>query len=263
MSDGMDILKVKNEGYGEYEELLLERDALHKESFLWKQEYTRVFGDRILQVFEKKISCIKKKKTIAFCQVAKNRGESVDQAALRKYIDAEMKEYNKRLREMVDENDMANSVHTISRSTLEQIKKLYHKLAKALHPDINPQTEKIPELRRLWQMVSVAYTANSLKDLEDAEILVRRALEKIDMGDMEIEIPDIDKKIAEIREEILRMKEKNPYQYKFLLEDTAAVEKRKQELDAEYKEYEDYEKTLDAIMEELMTSGVSMTWHLN
>ena len=37
----------------------------------------------------------------------------------------------------------------------------------------------------------------------------------------------------------------------------------KQELDAEYKEYADYEETLDAIIEELMASGVSMTWHLN
>ncbi|MCC8150849.1 MAG: hypothetical protein LIO96_05210 [Lachnospiraceae bacterium] len=78
MSEEMDIIKVKNEVYGEYEELLMERDAVRKESFLWKQEYTRVFGERILQIFEKKISCIKKKKTIAFCQVAKNRGETVD-----------------------------------------------------------------------------------------------------------------------------------------------------------------------------------------
>ncbi len=259
----MELIKIKNAGYDLYEQLLLERDALRKEAFGWKQEYTRVFGELMLQLFEQKIACIKKKKTIAFCQASINKGEPIDQTALQAYIETEMREYNKMLRQMITENEYANSGHVISSSVLQKIKKLYYKLTKLIHPDINPKTEQIPELKQLWQMVITAYRVNSLKELEEAEVLIYRALEKIGLEKTEIEIPNLEEKMDAVREEILTIKETTPYQYRYLLEDEEAVKERKDELKKEQQEYEAYEKELDQIMDGLMASGVHMTWHLN
>ena len=43
-------------------------------------------------------------------------------------------------------------------------------------------------------MVVVAYNCNSLEDIEEAEILVNQAFERIGMGAIEIEIPNISEK---------------------------------------------------------------------
>ena len=45
------------------------------------------------QSFEMKIECIRKKKSIEFCQAFINRGESVDQDALQEYLRRELEEY--------------------------------------------------------------------------------------------------------------------------------------------------------------------------
>ena len=67
-----EISRVKNVSYDRYEELLMRRDAVKKEAFLLERAYVREFGDLILEIFQLKLECIKKKKTIEFCQRADN-----------------------------------------------------------------------------------------------------------------------------------------------------------------------------------------------
>jgi len=259
-----EMIKVKNEGYAEYEELLLRRDKLRKEAHIWQAEYMAEFGDMITELFEKKIECIKKKKMISFCQAAVNKGESVDQNALQEFLAKEMKDYNKQLEDMVAENEAAHNMGQISSADLAKIKKLYRKLAKQIHPDINPKTNEIPELQNLWHMVVVSYNANDLEDLEEAEILINKLLNDIGFENMEVEIPNLSEKIAKIEEEIMKIKSTNPYQYKYLLQDKDSVQEKKDALIKELKEYEDYEKELEQLMEQLLgNGGVSITWQIN
>jgi hypothetical protein len=258
-----ELIKIKNEGYSEYEELLLQRDKLRKEAYIWQGQYMAEFGDMITALFETKIECIKKKKMISFCQAAANKGKPVDQNALQEYLEKEMCEYNKQLKQMVAENEAAQNMGHVSAGNLAKIKKLYHKLAKMLHPDINPKTNEIPKLQNLWHMIVVSYNANDLDGLEEAEILVNKVLEDIGFNSIEVEIPDISEKIAKIEDEITKIKTTNPYQYKYLLCDADAVKEKKESLTNELKEYEDYEKELDRFMDQLIVSGVSFTWRMN
>ena len=46
------IIKVRNASYARYEELLTRRDEVRKEAFQIEREYTREFGDLILEVFQ-------------------------------------------------------------------------------------------------------------------------------------------------------------------------------------------------------------------
>ena len=258
-----EIIRVKNEGYSRYEELLMQRDKLGKEAHILQGQYMKEFGELITTVFEKKISCIQKKKTIAFCQAAVNRGEPVDQNALNSYIGREMAEYQRQLQHMIAENDAAHNMIKRSVSDVEKIKKIYRRLAKVLHPDINPKTNEIPELKTLWNMVVVSYNSNSLEALEEAEVLVNRALKAHNITDMVIEIPNLDEKIAKVEEEILQIKGTNPYQYKYLLLDTVLMDEKREELQKELEEYTNYEKELDQIMKQLIDQGVNVIWRMN
>ena len=127
VSVGMDIIRVKNEGYSRYEELLLERDKLRKHAFQYEIDYTREFGDLITKVFEQKIECIRKKKTISFCQIRINQGKDIEQAELQSYLDVQMKEYNEHLKQMVAENEASKKSKEISQNDLLQIKKTLKK----------------------------------------------------------------------------------------------------------------------------------------
>ncbi len=116
-----EIIKSTDNRYSEYETLLFVRDKLRKEAYAWKNRYLAEFGDLITAVFEQKIACIKKKKSISFCQMAVNRGKPVDQAELQNYLSQEMKEYNRKLSEMIQENEIAHSGEIISEETAAKI----------------------------------------------------------------------------------------------------------------------------------------------
>ena len=216
-----EIRKSTDNRCSEYETLLFVRDKLRKEAYAWKNRYLAEFGDLITAVFEQKIACIKKKKSISFCQMAVNRGKPVDQAELQNYLSQEMKEYNRKLSEM------------------------------------------IPELKELWQRIVVSYRANDLEELEEAEILVNKFLADHHLDGNEIKIQDIDTKIEKLKEQIQKIKETNPYQYRFLLQDQEAVQNKKRELQKELEEYRIYEQELDQLLEQMMKNGVSFLWRMN
>ena len=262
MSD--EIIRVSNSSYAKYEELLTRRDEVKKQAFQYERAYVREFGDLILQIFQLKIECIRKKKTIEYCQVFINRGQSVEQNALQEYLQKELEEYRAQLDDMIKDNEAAKKHELVTEADMLKIKRIYHRLVKKIHPDINPITSENEELMGLWQRLIVAYNCNNLKEMEETEVLVNVLLEKLDLGTMDITIPDIDEKIEEIQAEIDRITSTDPYQYKHLLEDPEAVEQKKQELRDELEEYEDYSKQLDEMLNgTLENGGVTIKWLMN
>ncbi len=261
MMDG--IIRVKNTSYARYEELLLRRDNIKKEAFIYQRNYTAEFGDKIIAVFEKKIECIRKKKTIEFCQMAANHGKAIDQVQLQEYLQKEMEEFQMQLNCMIQDTANAKKRGEVSEVELLQIKKIYHKMVKLIHPDINPVVAESEELRDLWQRIVIAYDCNQLKELQELEILVTTALKKTGIDKLDVDIPDIDEKIAELESEIKRIKETDPYMFKFLLDDPTAVEEKKNSLKEELKSYEEYSNQLEEILQNLLGKGVSFTWRMN
>lgn len=257
-----EIIRIKKLSYGRYEELLMRRDGLRKEAFHYEREYVREFGDLILEVFRLKVECIRQKKTIEFCQTALNYGQAVDQEKLQAYLQKELESFNRQLDEMILDNEAAKHSKKITELELLQIKKIYHRLVKKIHPDINPIVEQSEKLQELWQRAITAYNCNDLAMLQETEVLVNKALEKLGAGEADIEIPNIDEKISELEEEITRIRETDPYQYRFLLENPEAVEEKKAELEAEKKAFEEYSNQLEGILTELMGNGMKMTWRM-
>ena len=257
------IIKVKNSSYARYEELLLKRDDVKKKAFQYGMEYNRTFGELILKVFEKKVEGIRKKKTLEYCQTFKNHGKKVDMAGLQTYLERQLAEYEKRLKDMVEENEAAKSTGTVTEAELLQIKRIYRRMVKKIHPDINPLTNTNEELKGLWQRLVIAYECNELKELKETEVLINALMAKLDLGVMEIEIPDIEVKIAELEEEIERIMNTDPYQYRYLLEDEAAVAEKKKALEEELKEYEEYSNRLEEMLNSVLGYGMTFTFRMN
>ena len=89
------------------------------------------------------------------------------------------------------------------------------------------------------------------------------ALKDAGIENSDVDIPDIADKIAELETEIKKIKETDPYMYRFLLEDPAAVKEKKEQLKEELNEYNEYSDQLEKILCDLLGNGVRFTWRMN
>lgn len=256
----MEIIRISDSRYEEYEKLLLEREQYKKDAQLYLRAYIREFGDLITAVFKEKISCIAKKKMLAFCMIYKNHGEHVNINAMQQYIHKEMEAYQEQLDAMIRDNDACKQMHIIPEEEVLKIKHIYRSIAKRLHPDINPLTTQHEELMELWRRNITAYQCNDLKELEELVILVDKALAALGEGSVTISIPDIDVKIESLYAEIEKIRSTDPYQYKFLLEDKSLVAEKNAELEAELKEYRDYKIQLQEQLKQFIAEGGTFEW---
>ena len=251
----MDLIKSTDSKYEEYENLLLERDQITKEAGQIWTVYLQLFGKLITDNYEEKLECIKCKKTIAYYQNALNHGGVVDSAAMEKYMEQEMAEYYANLRRMLKENEDANNAGTSTPYEVARAKTLYRRLAKLIHPDINPETDQSKELQELWQRILIAYHHNDVKDLSELEVLVRKVLKELGSEDVKVDIPDIEEKIEALKSEIEGIKQTEPYCLRYLVEDEEAAEKKKTELREELETYQKYHKELNEVILKMLQSG--------
>lgn len=251
----MDIIKIKGNNYERYEELLIKCDELQKEAAIYMEAYIREFGDLIADNFKEKITCIEKKKEIAYCQTLLNRGETINQAEFKDYMKEQMSEYYAELDKMLKYNAECNQAEVSTEYIVSKVKHMYRKLAKMLHPDINPLTSDSDTLMELWNRVVFAYGRNALEDMMELEVLIVKALEQAGWGVIDIDVPNIEEKIQEIERRIDEIVNTDPYQYKFLLADTNMVEEKNEALRSELKEYRDYKEQLEIILDEILMQG--------
>ena len=243
-----ELVKTANTAYTRYEELLIRRDVIRKEAFHYQMDYLREFGELLSDVFEAKIKCIEKKKIIAYCQKKLNRGEKLLQSDIDQYINSVMADYYDELRFMLERNKGAKGGKVINELTYRKIKSVYYKIAKLIHPDMNPSLKDDETVKQLWNRAVVAYDCNELKELEEVLVLVNKYLDSINYQHVDLDIPDLNEKIFELNEEIEKILNTDPYQYKYLLSDNELVDEMKNDLTEELADYKKYEEELNEVI---------------
>ena len=260
----MELLKSGQTQYEEYETLLLERDQLQKEAGQIWTVYIQTFGKLIADVYEEKIECIKCRKTIAYYQRALNRGGIIDQEAMQQYLEQEMASYYRNLAHMQDDYRKCKNAGTSTPYEVQRSRTLYRRLAKLIHPDIFPETDRNETLRELWQRILTAYSHNDIKALSELEVLARKALKEAGSKEIKIDIPEIGEKIDALKEEIHSILHTDPYTYKVLLEDDEAIRKKQKELQDELDTYQKYRKELEEAIHQIITNGgITIQWRMN
>lgn len=233
--------------YEEYKKYILERDEVKRTALQYNFEYLRVFGELVKEIFSIKINCISLKKKISYCQMKVNNNEKIQSSELEAYMEAIMQEYNEQLEDLINQVDVANSGEDITMKDVQEIKRIYRRIAKKIHPDMNPELFKDEKVQELWQRCVIAYECNNKKELEEIEVLVNEYIK--DSSDSTLDIEDIDGKIEALKKEIEDIKSKEPYQYKYLLDSFTSKKEYEQQLENEKKEYEQYQTQLESILE--------------
>ncbi len=123
-------------------------------------------------------------------------------------------------------------------------------------------TNENTNLKEIWNKIVIDYECNNLNELQEDEVLVKNAIEGMNTGVIEIEIPDIEKRIEVLQAEIDEIMHTNPYMYKYILDDNEAINETKKDLQEELNSYIEYEKELDKIIEEMLKNGVTIIWQM-
>ena len=136
----------------------------------------------------------------------------------------------------------------------KELKKLYRKIVKALHPDINPDVSETQV--NLFDNAVQAYKNGDLNTLRIiGEMVGNNPLpeqHKDAMTQLVEERERLQGLLKSIRESIDNIKSEYPYSMKDILEDTEKTEQKKQELESVIEQYNELISIYKAKIEEML-----------
>lgn len=238
--------------------LLLERDEL--QFVICKNietEYMLKLGSIEYKAYEAQCAALRLKRKIDLIQAKKNRQEKIIISAIEETLDEEFAEYQKQLDEQIDKVNAAikrSKAEVLSDEENKELKKLYRKIAKALHPDINPDVSEAQV--QLFDNAVSAYKSGDLGTLRIiSEMVGNNPLpeqHKDAMTQLVEERERLEGLLESIRESIENMKSEYPYTMKDILEDTKKTEQKKQELESVIEQYNELISIYKAKIEEML-----------
>ncbi|MCR4792368.1 MAG: J domain-containing protein [Lachnospiraceae bacterium] len=247
----------------EYTYLLSKRDQLLKDAESYKINYTREFGGQMIANFELKLECIRIKKSISYCRRILNRGLPINVESMKASVEKEMLIHKLQLDDLQSEFKRAGEARNVDSFTHNRAKKIYRKLCKLIHPDVNAKTESNENLLELWEKIKTAYFTSDVDMLEDLEILVKQALEELGEEGFEADLNNLEERIERVEAQIEDIISTEPYTYGRILESCESIEELHNTLTAEHDDFADYRELLEKALNELLAgTGLSTTWTL-
>ena len=235
-----------------YEDLILERDELLCVCDNLEIEYQKLFGNEVIDIFKEEMECVKLKKMIAYVQKKKNNGEEIKPVELNLELEKEMLIYNTKLEKMMFNLESSKEAKYVSPYETQEVKKIYRKIAKVIHPDCCDMESFGEDINKLWNQVYNAYRNNNLKTIREASILINKKLKSIDQIMLiKVFVSDIDDLIEGITNEIMDIRVNVPYTYKDWIYDDAKVKEKHPENKKQLEEYKEYKKELESIIEDM------------
>lgn len=238
--------------------LMLERDELR--FVICKNietEYMLKLGSLEYKAYEAQCAVLRLKRKIELIQARKNRQEVINLTVIDKTLDEEFLEYEKKLNEQVEKMNEAlehSKGEYLSEEDNKELKKLYRKIVKVLHPDINPEVTEA-QIKMLDNAMN-AYKNGDLKSLRIIDEMVgdHKLPEKHQdaLTQLKEEKERLDKMVATIQESITKIKSDYPYNVKDILEDEKKVEQKKTELEELLKQYKELAETYNARIKEML-----------
>ena len=256
-----DFEKLKNEVEKmrtELSMLLLERDEL--QFVICKNietEYMLNLGSIEYRAYEAQCLSLRLKRKIELIQAKKNRQEKVIISAIEETLDTEFAEYQKRLDEQINKMNDAlkrSKAEVLTDEENKELKKLYRKIVKALHPDINPDVSETQV--NLFDNAVQAYKNGDLNTLRIiCEMVGNSPLpeqHKDALTQLNEEKERLQNLLKAIRDSIEKIKSEYPYTMKEILEDKEKTEQKKQVLESILRQYNELISIYKAKIEEMV-----------
>ena len=221
-----------------------------------KDQYMYRIGALEYKLYEAKCVYYRLKRKIQLIITNRNHMKAIDLEQIEAQLDSEMKEYEAMLCDRMQE--IKNSMERLcgkylTETEMEELKSMYRKIVKALHPDLNPELPK--EKADLFFRAVEAYKNGDLDMIRlICEMVSDSAAESKDEGYFQL-LKAREKlfvSVANIRKEIENIKQSFPYNMKSFLEDYDAVEEKKLEIEGEIFDWKEAIKELEKKIEELL-----------
>lgn len=259
-----DIERLKNkikELRAELLVLLLERDELiFVECVNIENAYMLSLGSLEYKAYERECTYLRLKRKLEILQAKRNRQEKIIPVEIEKTLDTEFEEYQKELDKQIEKLNKAlkwDGAPVLKEDDQKELKKLYRKIVKALHPDVNKNLSDAK--KSLFLNAVEAYKNGDLNQLRIISELIDNngelEFEEDNIKLLQEEAERLEKAVKEVRESILNIKSQYPYNLKELLNDKEKVEERKREILQIIKEYDEailiYRKRIADMLGEL------------
>lgn len=239
-------------------ELLLERDNLYYvvcENI--KAQYMLIFGSLEYKVFSAFCKYHRLRRKKALIQARINRKEKIDLSEIEAILDVEFADYKEKLDSKMDEINRAISrshLELLSKEDTILLKKLYRKIVRALHPDLNPDISD-----REKKLFYNAIESYKLGDLYSIKIIY----DIVCTGDIDSdnpltgkslldEVKRLEELVQNIQNDIDLIKSQSPYTWKIYLEDEDKKLEKLTGLKNDLKSYQEAIKTEEEYIEELL-----------
>lgn len=238
--------------------LLLERDEL--QFVICKNietEYMLKLGSMEYKAYEAQCAALRLKRKLELIQAKKNRQETVILSEIEETLDNEFAEYQEQLDAQIDKmNDALKRSKTavLSDEENKELKTLYRRIVKALHPDMNPGVSKAQ-----IQLFDNAVSAYKNGDLETLRMIYEMVgnnplpeQHKDAMTQLVEERERLQGLLKSIKESMDAIKSAYPYTMKGILEDTEKTAQKKQEFESILEQYNELISIYKAKIEEML-----------
>jgi len=138
--------------------------------------YQTKIGSWELKQFKLQCQAARLKRKAELIQACLNQGRWPDIEAIEAQLEEEFRAWKNKIRLESERLAAAEErlCHLLSSEDDLELKKLYYRLVKKLHPDLNPELTE--EQRRLWLRVQDAYEAGDIDELKALTLLADKAL---------------------------------------------------------------------------------------
>lgn len=238
--------------------LVLERDELRL--VICKNiemAYMLELGSLEYKVFEAQCAFMRLKRKAELIQAKKNKQEKIVISQIEYTLDVEFEEYQRKLDEQIDEMNQAierSSFNVLSTEEAVELKKLYRRVIKILHPDLNPSITQAQ--LELFNKAVNAYDAGDLNTLRIIDEMISEPILSDNYIDEMTRLADEKERLIgllkTVKESIENIKNEFPYAVKELLNDPTKIAERKIELKSIIHQYKELIDAYNARIEEML-----------
>lgn len=235
-------------------ETLMARDYLvYQGSELLKAEYMEKIGMLEYKLYEFHIALQRLKRKIELVRQKINCQEKINLQNIEYKLDAEYAEYEEKIAvRMAEMTKLLEITGVMEPNAAKEVKELYKKLVKRLHPDLNPKLTDSEY--SLFLKAVAAYKGSDLRTLKRIDMLTDSiGTDKTDKVEAKkLRYNSLKKACEEMEREMAEIRKRFPFDKIQFLKDKEAVKQRQSEIQASMDDYKEQYAELEAKLKELI-----------
>ena len=199
------------------------------------------------------------KRKIEMVQSAINRQVKVDINDIELQVAAELAQAEQKIMietaKLESAKNLLSNLESPERSA--ELRKLYYKFAKSLHPDVNDSLT--PEQQELWHIIKSAYESGDLEKLKALQIVYEKelkqasqALQQLTPAELELKMVVLKEGIKVLHSQVADIRSAFPFNMEDKIKDDQWVEEEVQKINVEMEALKRYEEELTLQYSELI-----------